>query len=66
MVPPHSSQQDLTLIAERTDRIKTYFQERLGLAPFEEGRVYIGYLVPRDREGQLMPFLKQLEADAVG
>lgn len=66
VVPPHSSQQDLTLIAERSDRIKAYFKERLGLTPFEEGRVYIGYLVPRDQEEKLMPFLKQLEVDSVG
>jgi hypothetical protein len=65
VVPPRSSQQDLTLIATRTDVIKAFFQERLGLAPSEEGRVYIHYLVPRDQEAQLIPCLKDLEAQAV-
>lgn len=55
---------DPELIAKRTAAIKAFFQQHLGLAPFEEGRVYLSYLIPRDKDAQLMPFLKQLEANA--
>ena len=64
MVPPHNNDPNLN-IAERSEKIKAYFHEHLGLVPSDEGRVYIGFLVPRGQEDQLMPFLKRLEADSV-
>ena len=66
VVPPNSAQQhDAELIAQRSEQVKAYFLQHLGVAPDEEGRVYIGFLVPRAQEDRLMPFLKQLELDSV-
>lgn len=64
VVPTSNSEHCLNL-AERSDKIKAYFYENLGLVPSDEGKVYIGFLVPRDQEEKLMPFLKKLEADSV-
>ncbi|GAX81954.1 hypothetical protein CEUSTIGMA_g9382.t1 [Chlamydomonas eustigma] len=65
VVPPQTNNHDdQQLILQRSDAIKAYFYERLGLHPSEEGRVYIGFLVPREQEEKLMPFLKQLEVDS--
>ena len=64
VVPTNNSEHNLN-ITERSDKIKAYFYEHLGLIPSDEGKVYIGFLVPRDHEEKLMPFLKKLEADSV-
>jgi hypothetical protein len=61
----NSSAADLQAIAVRVDAVKLLFAERLGLEPFEESRSYISYLVPRDSEHLLMPFLKELEQKKV-
>lgn len=37
-------------------------QEELGLSPVEESRAWMQYLVPKDREEKLRPFLAALEA----
>jgi len=64
VVPPRGSQADLQMVAARADNIKQYFRERLGEEPVEEGRVYIHYLIPRNKEAELIPFLKELEQQA--
>ncbi len=35
----------------------------MGLSPVDESRAYTSFLVSREREGELMSFLKRLEAD---
>ena len=47
VVPALAGVPDAELIAKRTRAIKAFFLERIGLEPFEEGRVYIHYLVAR-------------------
>ncbi|GAX72794.1 hypothetical protein CEUSTIGMA_g249.t1 [Chlamydomonas eustigma] len=64
VVPPLSNNDDQALILQRSAAIKAYFFQYMGLHPSEEGRVYLGYLVPKEQESNLMPFLKQLEADS--
>lgn len=65
VVPTLSGTIDFELVARRSEAVKAYFSQQLGLEPFEEGRVYMHFLVPRDKEEQLSPFLKQLEAKMV-
>ena len=65
VVPTTTGTLDQSLIAQRSQTIKTFFLDQLGLHPFEEGKVYSHFLVPRDKEAQLMPFLKKLEAKSV-
>ncbi|GFR51512.1 hypothetical protein Agub_g13927, partial [Astrephomene gubernaculifera] len=50
-------------VERRAAAVKRFFQERLGLAPVEESKAYMHFLVDRAREPQLNGFLKQLEAE---
>ncbi|KAL6751513.1 hypothetical protein V8C86DRAFT_2775895 [Haematococcus lacustris] len=52
------------VVEQRTAGVLAYFKQRLGLDPADLGRVYITFVVPRDQEAQLIPFLSQLEVDA--
>ena len=66
VVPPRNAvgAGDADLIQQRSETVRKLFMDRLGLKPEEEGRVYISYLVPNDKEEQLVDFLKELEREA--
>lgn len=49
------------VIAQRAQKVEGLFKQQLSLDPYERGRVYTTYLVPRDREPDLIPFLSSLE-----
>jgi hypothetical protein len=53
------------LVMERKAKVKTLFKEKLGLEPFEDGTVYMQFLIPRQQEDKLVDFLKNLEAEKV-
>lgn len=57
----HGSSEDPKMLTKRAEGVKAYFQARMGLAPVEESRAYISYLVERKREADLISFLKELE-----
>ncbi|MEW5309052.1 MAG: hypothetical protein WDW38_000964 [Sanguina aurantia] len=59
----HGSSEDPKTLTKRAEGVKAYFQARMGLAPVEESRAYISYLVERKREADLISFLKDLEQD---
>jgi len=44
--------------------VKRFFQERLGVEPFDADYAYMQFLVPRDREELLAPFVRELQAEA--
>jgi len=48
----------------RTQRVKDFFKEWLGLEPSDETRAYVQWLVPRELEGRLPDFLAALESAA--
>lgn len=62
VMPPYSSRQDLTQMAEQAKRVKAFFKQGLGLGPFEETRAYMNFLVARDHEAALVGFLQELES----
>eukprot|EP00798_Chlamydomonas_sp_ICE-L_P014424 gene14424-20430_t len=65
VVPPdmNASASNLDHLAQRIVDIKAYFKENLDLAPNNENRMYISYLVPRERESDLITFLAGLEKE---
>ncbi|KAG1680746.1 hypothetical protein FOA52_008079 [Chlamydomonas sp. UWO 241] len=63
-----TSRKDLTAAADdnvaRVAALKDFFRDNLkGLEAVEESKAYIQYLVPRDMEDELQPFLRKLEAE---
>ncbi|GLI66002.1 hypothetical protein VaNZ11_009613 [Volvox africanus] len=55
-------------VEQRVAGVKRFFQDRLGLAPVDESKAYMHYLISRDKEPQLNSFLAELEArrDSLG
>ncbi|EFJ52653.1 hypothetical protein VOLCADRAFT_85850 [Volvox carteri f. nagariensis] len=51
------------VVERRAAVVKQFFQERLGLAPVDESKAYMHFLVDREKEPLLNSFLVELEAN---
>lgn len=48
------------VLAQRRGDLQRFFTSKLGQVPFEEGRVYTNFVVPRSAESKLAGFLSEL------
>ncbi len=55
------AQVDPAELERRATVVEQLFKDQLSLEPHNKGRAYTTYLVPRDRESDLIPFLGLLE-----
>ncbi|GLC34108.1 hypothetical protein PLESTB_000838300 [Pleodorina starrii] len=49
-------------VERRVAAVKRFFQDRLGLAPVDESKAYMHFLIARDKEPLLNAFLAELES----
>lgn len=59
----HSALDQITeeALAEKRRRLNQFFADRLGLAPYDEGRAYTTFIIPREMEDKLSGFLDALK-----
>ena len=63
---PASGDNGSAALAARADAVRDFFAARLGLAPFDEGRTHLHYVVPRALEARLGGVLAELEGRGGG
>lgn len=45
----------------KTDIVKSFFREHLGVHPKEENKTFVTFIIPREKEGQLTDFFSELQ-----